>query len=97
MLSAHPASDGRLATAFLAADIVALLRAELAAPPAHVVLAAVAFGPHGLLALLNAALLAGLGGGLGLGGLGLGGRFCIGNRFRILSLAGHWLGAPENG
>src|SRR4051794_1436775 len=76
---------GRLAAAFLAADLVVVLVAHLVAPPANEVLAAEPLGPHRLLALLDLAggtLGRGLrGGGLRGGLLGSGFLLLVGHRW----------------
>src|SRR6185437_5215040 len=55
VLVAEAALGARLATGFLAADLVAVVVAHLAAAPGEVVLAAVPLGAHRLLALVGAA------------------------------------------
>src|SRR6185436_8111218 len=55
VLVAEAALRARLPARFLAADLVAMMVAQLAAPPADVVLAAVALRAHRLLAAFDAA------------------------------------------
>src|SRR3954471_24645787 len=85
VLLAAAVEGGRLAAAFLAADLVVVLVAHLVAPPANEVLAAEPLGPHRLLALLDLAggtLGRGLrGGGLRGGLLGSGFLLLVGHRW----------------